>query len=195
MWGVNMSCCVVKNKWFYALMFVCSIVLIGAMIYYQFFTVRILDFNYARDSKELVETFKADFYWLVERPPFDPEFMMRTHSPHRGDPRYYGQLHIKVLRDHGKLAGFVTYYKLNSYEGRVQFLSVNHQFRGKGYGKTLLAYAVQQLFDTGSLRVTLTTRPSNIWAQRIYTALGFKGPIREAGGLVGYTINKGVLRT
>jgi len=150
----------------------------------------IQNFNYERDRAGVLANLKEDIYWLVEEPKhFDQEYMLRTMSPDK-DPSNYGKLHIKVLRDDNQVAGFVTYHKLNSNTGRVQFLSVNKKFRGKGYGKILLNYAVQDLFKIGCNKVVLVTRTSNIWAQRIYKTLGFKEYHRTEDGFVDFVIYK-----
>lgn len=187
-----MRCCAIKNRWLYIPACVSSALLIFAGVYNYFFAVRILKFDYKRDSVELAQTARADWYWLVEGTSLDIEYLMQTHSPTK-DAKYYGKLFINVLRDHGNFAGFVTYYQRNSYEGVIQLVSVNQNFRGKRYGRLLTAYALEKLFDMGVIRVTLTTRVSNIWARRIYTAMGFKQTEID-DNFVDYAIEKKDLR-
>jgi ribosomal protein S18 acetylase RimI-like enzyme len=149
----------------------------------------IYSFNYQRDHKDVTTLLTADSYWLFEDPnSFDIEHMLKTKSPDK-KPRYHGKLHIKVLRENKRLAGFVTYHPTSSTRGRVQFLSVHNDFRGKGYGKLLLNYAVKDLFNKGCNTVTLVTRTKNIWAQRIYKELGFK-EYRRDEGFVDFVIRK-----
>lgn len=141
--------------------------------------VSIDNFDLQRDGATLIQTMRADWYWLVAQgSDFDPIYMIQTNSPNK-DPRYFGQINIKVLRDHGAFAGFVTYYKKSSYEGWVQFLSVAKQYRRHGYGKTLLRYAIEKLFKQNCTRVGLVTRDSNVGAQKIYKSLGFKETHRD----------------
>lgn len=187
-----MACCVIQNRWTNFFAGVCSFFLIFAGVYNYFFAVRIVDFDYKRDSADLIETVKTDWYWLIEGSSFDLEHMMQTHSPTK-EAQYYGKLFINVLRDHGKFAGFVTYYQRSTYEGVIQFVSVNQHFRGKHYGKILTNHALERLFDMGMVRVTLTTRVSNIWARRVYTSMGFK-ETRIDDGFVDYAIEKKDLR-
>lgn len=161
---------------------------VGGWLFFKQPFSGIRDFNFARDAQALVERIEIDKYWLSAEPDLDEQFILKTHSPNK-DPRYFGKLFIKVLYDEDVFAGFVTYYQKRFNEGWVQFLSVNKQFRGKGYGKKLLSYAVEQLFDMGCTRVGLVTRISNTWAQRIYDALHFKDMWRD-DEYVTYAVNK-----
>jgi len=134
----------------------------------------IQNYNPKRDYHGITDNLKTDWYWLVEEGlPFDVHYMLTTKSPNK-NPRFRGKLHIKVILDRGQFAGFITYYKKSYHEGLIQFLSINRNFRGKSYGKKLINYAIKDLVNMGCTEVKLTTRTTNIWAQRIYTALGFK---------------------
>jgi len=134
----------------------------------------IKDYNPKRDYQNIVQNFKDDNFWLVEEGlNLDFDYILNTHSPNK-HPQYKGKLKIKVLLDHGKFAGFITYYKKSYYRGFIQFLSVSKNFRGKGYGKKLVQYAIKDLFSMGCTQIGITTRLINKWARNIYTSLGFK---------------------
>lgn len=136
-------------------------------------SVRVQDFDPVRDTAGILQNFKEDWYWLVaEGVQFDPKFMLDTHSPNQST-EYRGKLMIKVIRDREQTAAFITYYRFSPQIGWIQFLSVNRRFRGKGYGKKLVDYAVKDLLKMGSQEIKLITRVNNIWAQRIYDNFGF----------------------
>lgn len=135
--------------------------------------VTIEDYNPNRDYAGITTNLKVDEYWLFEEGMnFDIDYMLNTKSPDKR-PQLYGKLKIKVLLENGKFAGFITYHKDGYHRGRIQFLSVSKNFRGKNYGKKLINYAVKDLFSQGCTKVSLITRTNNIPAQKIYTSLGF----------------------
>lgn len=141
----------------------------------------IYDYDEVRDKQQILQTFQRDWYWLVEEgSDFDPNHMLLTRSPSK-NPEFQGVLTIKVLVDDGKTAGFITYYKKSFYEGFIQFLSVSPNFRGKGYGKKLVQYAIDDLFGQGCTLIRLITRTSNSWARAIYRSMSFQEFQRDAG--------------
>ncbi len=150
----------------------------------------ISDFDMKQDAQGVFQNFKDDWYWLIpEGVSFEPRHMIETRSPNDHEPAYFGKLKIKVIRDHGTAAAFVTYYKETPHIGRIQFVSVNKNSRGKKYGQKLTTYAVNDLFKIGCTEVRLTTRVNNLWAQRIYDRLGFI-QFKRYGGFVDYMIKK-----
>lgn len=154
----------------------------------------IYDFNESRDAQAVKKIFKDDWYWLSNRDyiPENIDFVLKTHSPNEYEPRYYGKMNIKVLRENDTLVGFITYYMLNFYEGKILFLAINPDFRGKRYGEPLLKYAINDLFDhKGATVVRLVTRVDNASARKLYTRIGFtQMGIDEADGFVHYAVKK-----
>ena len=141
--------------------------------------VTIKNYNPKRDYQGITNNLKADEYWLFEEGlKFDVDHMLKTKSPDK-NPQYYGKLAIKVLLEKEKFAGFITYHKTGYHRGRIQFLSVSKDFRGKSYGKKLVNYALKDLFNQGCTEVSLVTRTDNIPAQKIYNDLGFKEISRD----------------
>ena len=128
-------------------------IMVGAGIAYYVAQTRetgpIYDFNETRDAQAVKKIFKDDWYCLSNRDyiPESVDFVLRTHSPNEYEPRYYGKMNIKVLREQDTLVGFITYYMLNFYEGKILFLAINPDFRGKRYGEPLLKYAINDLFN------------------------------------------------
>ncbi|HSC24697.1 MAG TPA: GNAT family N-acetyltransferase [Candidatus Babeliales bacterium] len=142
----------------------------------------IYDFNSTRDTQAILDIFNQNWYWLLASDESSPAFMIKYRTPD-ANPMHFGSLHIKVLRENDKLAGFTAYYMENSQLGRLLFLAVAHDFRGKGYGKILAQHAMQELFKMGVHHIALWTRVSNLPAQRIYKELGFKEKFNENGYL------------
>jgi ribosomal protein S18 acetylase RimI-like enzyme len=159
----------VKKYVVMALLAVC----IGAGLWYVQRTPQtILPFNNARDTRDIIELFEADRYWLTSTPGYSVENMLKYKSPD-GDVQAGGKLRIKVLREHGKLIGFTAYYMLRLGIGKVLFVGVNKEYRGKRYGEKLLAHAVQELQKMGAQVVQLTTRTDNVSGQKLYRRFGF----------------------
>jgi ribosomal protein S18 acetylase RimI-like enzyme len=154
---------------------------IGAYVYYVTSNHGpIYDFNSARDTQAILEIFDKNRYWLLANPESSPAFMIKNRT-YDTNPLHFGSLHIKVLYEKDKLAGFTAYHLTNPQQGRILFVAVDHDFRGKGYGKILTEYAMQQLLAKGITHIALWTRVSNLHAQRIYKSLGFKEIFDENG--------------
>jgi ribosomal-protein-alanine N-acetyltransferase len=68
-------------------------------------------------------------------------------------------------------------------KGRLLFLAVDQDFRGKGYGKILAHRAMKELFNMGADHIALWTRVSNLPAQKIYREIGFKEIFEDNGYL------------
>lgn len=156
----------------------------GATFYYRYATETgpIYDFNPTRDTQEIMDIFHKDWYWLLASESSSPAFMIK-HRTHDANPAHFGSLHIKVLREDNKVAGFAAYFMENATEGRLLFLATSRDFRGRGYGKILAIRAMEELFKLGATHIALWTRVSNIPAQNIYRGLGFKEKFEENGYL------------
>ena len=124
----------------------------------------------------------------AERDQYSPEFMLKYRTPDK-NPRNYRTLIIKVLREGDKTAGFVAYYKLNSFTYKLLYLAVDKDFRGKRYGMRLAKYAIQDMFARGGKIIKLVTRVKNKKARSLYKKLGFKETLIE-DGFVYYALRK-----
>lgn len=158
----------------------------GVMIYYQRTKLHIYDYNPLQDKQGIVTLFEKDKYWLSASPNYSPEFMLEHKNPYKS-VLYDGKLHIKVAREHNAFAGFTAYYMESKDTGKILFLAVDHAFRGKGFGKTLTQYAIDQLKKMGAKQIVLTTRTTNYPAQKIYESVGFKEVLRDAQGYLYYS--------
>jgi len=159
-----------------------STVGIGTWYLYQKFqpAEQILDFNDARDTQDILDIFKRDWYWLVASDDYSPEFMLKYRAATQ-DMRYLGRLQIKVLRSKDGLIGFIAYYMKTPTEGFVLFLDINPPFRGKGYSEKLLSYALDNLKRLGATAVRLVTRTDNFPAQKLYQRTNFTEVSRDNG--------------
>ena len=158
---------------------------VGTSLYYQRTTEQgpIYRFNPTRDTKDMMDIFHKDWYWLLASEESSPAFMLK-HRTYDANPAHFGSMHIKVLREEdGRLAGFTTYYMETPEQGRILFVAVGRDFRGKGYGKMLALHAMQELFKLGADHIALWTRVSNLPAQRIYKEIGFTEKFEENGYL------------
>ena len=152
--------------------------------------IEISSFNPERDKAFLLNSFKKDYYWLVENPDFSVDFMLQHTSPNK-DPQYFGKLNIKVLLKNDKPIGFMTYFLKKFYEGKIQFIYVDSDHRGKGYAGMLTNYAINDLFNKGATIVKLDTRTSNAPAIKVYERLGFKKTTTdEIRGIVSFELRK-----
>lgn len=156
---------------------------------------RIESFVYERDAQDVIELFRQDNAWLTTRT-FDAahvDWTLKTHSPNEYEPEYQGTMNIDVIRDQGKVSGFVTYYFMSPIVGRILFLEIGKDFRRKGYGELLVRHAIQYFFDKGISLVQLLTREDNYPAQRLYTRVGFQ-EISRSHGFIYYAITPQTLQ-
>lgn len=170
----------------------CSIVIAicAAGFSYYYVTIPrgpIYEFNAQRDTKDIVNLFEKERYWVTAVPDSSPEFILKYRMPQK-NPLYAGKLQVKVLREDNNFIGFITYYMdaLNKYLGHIFIMAVDPAFRGKSYGKKLLQFALQDLKAQGAKTVELVTRTTNIPAQRLYLSTGFVETKRTEDGFVYY---------
>ena len=121
---------------------------------------------------------------LTATPDYSPEFMLKYMSPHKWNPKYRGKLHVDVFRPDNVFVGFTAYYMEKPGDGRVLFLAIRPENRGKGYGKTLIRHAIAALKNLGATKVKLVTRTINLPAQKVYSSVGFDETLRD--NLEGY---------
>jgi len=173
-----------KKKGIFASIAAAILVGIGIFYYASINYGPIYEFDEVRDTQKILQIFDDDWYWLIESEDYSPEFMLKHRAPNK-DPMYVGSLHIKVLREKNKLAGFTAYYLKKKGLYQVLFLAVNKNYRGKGYGEQLLRYALQDTKRLGAKKVRLVTRSANFPAQRLYKRVGFEQvDVREDGKFI-----------
>lgn len=155
----------------------------GAYYYHTHPQLPIYEFNPATDMQPVLAIFNKDFDWLTANKDSSPAFMFKNRT-YDNNPIHFGALKIKVLREGDKIAGFTSYYMEPHQQGRILFVAVGHEFRGKGYGKMLTKYAMNELFKMGAEYLALWTRVDNLPAQRIYKELGFVEVFDSGDGFV-----------
>jgi len=153
----------------------CSVFIAGLVYYFSEEKTLIHNFSPARDTKPILDLFDKDWYWLVasSRDEYCPAFTLKYRTPDR-NPRNFGKLIVKVLRENGTFAGFAAYHEKSFYEGYLLFVAVETAFRGKGYGERLTRHAIKDLFKRGCKVIKLVTRTSNTKARGLYKKIGFK---------------------
>lgn len=141
---------------------------------YNYYHGAIYSYTSGKDRAFIIDLFKNNWYWLVSErsTDFSVEYMLDNKASSKSAPR--GDLTLKVYRKEGVPVAFVGYFTKELYEGYVLFLAVDEKARSKGYARTLLAYALDDLKKRGCLVIRLITRTNNIRGQKLYTGMGFK---------------------
>jgi len=141
----------------------------------------IYDLNLEQDTQPILAIFASDSYWLDAGydETQDKYRRMLKYGYVNDNPMYPNRLKFKVLRDKDLLIGFTAYYKTAPTVGKILFVAVQSNMRGKRYGETLMNTAIKELRKLGAKRIELTTRVSNTSAQKLYTRIGFKETARD----------------
>lgn len=160
-----------------------SVVILGGALYWLFSYERgpIYEFSYSRDAEEILKIFERDHYMLLASDEYYPDVWLKYRSPNQEDPRYFGQLQLKVLREHDQFIGFSAYYMKYPTLGFILFVAIKPEFRGKHFGEKLVMYDLADLKSRGAKQVQLVTRAENIAAQKLYKRCGFYESSRSEG--------------
>lgn len=133
----------------------------------------IIKYEKSRDKEELKKIFYKDYYWLVDNPEFSFDAVFENLSRDKNVENYGTEI-INVLYVKDKLAGFITCYMKNFYEGWIHLLAVAEPFRGKRYAELLINKAIEELKKQGAQVIRVLTRPNNQSSQKVYNRMGFK---------------------
>ena len=88
---------ILRTKWFKISALVLALGLVSAGFWFWFNTGGpISDYTDPRDTKEILNIFKRDRYWLLASEDYSPEFMLKHHAPNQ-ELKYMGRLNIKVM--------------------------------------------------------------------------------------------------
>lgn len=170
-----------KKKWLYITVLVLVLIVGGGVLFYPPPESMISDFNETRDTQAILNVMKDNWYWLISSPDYRADLMLSKRTPSHKEPQYFGKLVIKVLRNTNDLIGFVNYYKKNEYQGHLFLLAIDKKYRGKGYAKKLVLYAMNDLKKMGAQWVQLVTRETNTTARSLYKKLGLQEYLQEDG--------------
>ncbi len=135
----------------------------------------IFDYKPSRDRAFLINLFNENRYWLVGESikDFSAEYTLDNKASSR-NPMDKNNLIIKVQVEDGKPAGLVAYRILKLLEAQILYLVVDQKYRGKGYAKNLLEYALGDLKKRDMNMAWLITRMGNKPARSLYESLAFK---------------------
>jgi ribosomal-protein-alanine N-acetyltransferase len=73
----------------------------------------------------------------------------------------------------GRIVGYIGYWE-GVEEAHITSVTVRKEFRGRGYGRDELAFALDHAAKRGLLEAALEVRASNIPAQNLYKSMGFR---------------------
>lgn len=90
--------------------------------------------------------------------------------------RDFKQHYILVIRNSAsQLAGYITcQLEADQRVGRIGLVAVDTTQRKQGYGRTLVAAALQWFRKQGCIEAKVVTQASNVAAQRVYQSFGFR---------------------
>ena len=94
-----------------------------------------------------------------------------------------------------ELVGFVDIEFLGEQSSRINGITIIEEFRGKGFAKELLKYALAFLQKTGNTEIFLLVREDNEIAKKIYSAFNFRFEEYLDKKIVGKKIEKWYLRS
>lgn len=151
----------------------------------------LVEFNDKRDRAFIKSIFNTedDYYWLVNYPYFDVDFMLDRKVPSNDKMQYEGKLNVRIFLVDGKQAGFLTYYPKTFKTAWIQFLAVTKEFRGKGYSKDILKSIFHELKNKGFTAVQLLTRINNKPAISLYKSIGFEVTEEDPYGIIYFSRN------
>ena len=148
---------------------------LGGSYYYAFYSEGIYEYSCTKDKSFICSFFKENWYWLIHdyTISYSPEYMLDKKAASQNDPRTIGILRVKTYRVKGKPVGFVTYYPGELYSGRLLFLGVDKEYRGKGIARKLAQYALDDLKRLGVKTIWINTRSDNTAGVKLYKTHGF----------------------
>ena len=88
----------------------------------------------------------------------------------------FGDSPFAATDQSGKVLGFFSYsLNLEKNEGKLKFVMVDPEYRGKGLGKEMLRLASNYAFEiTKADTLSLSVFPENVRAKKCYEAVGFQ---------------------
>ncbi|MEX0848802.1 MAG: GNAT family N-acetyltransferase [Candidatus Dependentiae bacterium] len=132
--------------------------------------------NDQRDIDDILQLFKDEIYALTTADYDDVHAKLMRRSYNINDPSKDGTLLFYVMRDKKTDAfiGFLAIHRMTFYKGKILFLAVKPEFRGKRYAGELVKFAFDTFREMGMIKAMLTTRVDNVAGQKAYEREGFK---------------------
>lgn len=130
-------------------------------------------YNPTRDKQFLLKLFSDNWYWLVPHGlSFSAEkFLDRGTKKSAGETEEDSKIFVYCVQN--KPVGFVAYHKELFYKGRLRFIAIDKDHRGRGYSEKLMNFAMDDMKNMGLRLVQLVTRTNNEPAKKLYNKLGF----------------------
>jgi ribosomal protein S18 acetylase RimI-like enzyme len=84
---------------------------------------------------------------------------------------------LYLLEEEGRVVGMLTlgiYVSPTGSKGWIEDVVVDDACRGRGYGRMLVAHAIEEARKAGVTQLMLTSNPLRVAANKLYQAMGFE---------------------
>jgi ribosomal protein S18 acetylase RimI-like enzyme len=84
---------------------------------------------------------------------------------------------LAAIDNNGNIAGVLTLvlFDIPTYcKAWIEDVITDHEYRGQGFGRALVEYAIEMAKESGADSVNLTSRPSREVARALYRKVGFE---------------------
>ena len=84
---------------------------------------------------------------------------------------------LYLLEEEGHVVGMLTlgiYHSPTGSKGWIEDVVVDDACRGRGYGRMLVAHAIEEARKAGVAQLMLTSNPLRVAANKLYQAMGFE---------------------
>ena len=84
---------------------------------------------------------------------------------------------LYLLEEEGHVVGMLTlgiYVSPTGSKGWIEDVVVDDACRGRGYGRMLVAHAIEEARKAGVAQLMLTSNPLRVAANKLYQAMGFE---------------------
>lgn len=85
--------------------------------------------------------------------------------------------HLYLLEEESRVVGMLTlgiYHSPTGSKAWIEDVVVDNACRGRGYGRALVAHAIEEARKAGVEQLMLTSNPLRIAANQLYQAMGFE---------------------
>ena len=85
--------------------------------------------------------------------------------------------HLYLLEEEGHVVGMLTlgiYHSPTGSKAWIEDVVVDDACRGRGYGRMLVAHAIEEAKKAGVAQLMLTSNPLRVAANKLYQAMGFE---------------------
>ena len=84
---------------------------------------------------------------------------------------------LYLLEEENRVVGMLTlgiYHSPTGSKGWIEDVVVDDACRGRGYGRMLVAHAIEEARKAGVAQLMLTSNPLRVAANKLYQAMGFE---------------------